>query len=80
MSYIIYADLESLIEKVNRCKNYPEKSFTTKICEHIPCGYSISTIWAFGGIGNKHKVYRGEDCMKTFCESLRGHTMKIINF
>ena len=22
-------------------------------------------------------VYRGKDCMKKFCESLRGHAMKI---
>ena len=29
---------------------------------------------------NRHKVYRGEDCMKKFCESLREHEMKIINF
>ena len=27
---------------------------------------------------NKHDVYRGEDCMKRFCESLREHPMKII--
>ena len=25
-------------------------------------------------------VYRGKDCMKKFCESLREHVMKIINF
>ena len=26
MPYIIYADLESLIEKIDRCANNPEKS------------------------------------------------------
>ena len=44
MPYIIYADLESLIKKVERCANNPEKSSTTKIGEHIPCRYSMSTI------------------------------------
>ena len=29
---------------------------------------------------NKRKVYRGEDCMKKFCESLREHALNIINF
>ena len=29
---------------------------------------------------NKHDVYKGKDCMKKFCESLREHAMKIINF
>ena len=28
----------------------------------------------------RHDVYRGKDCMKKFCESLREHAMKIINF
>ena len=26
-----------------------------------------------------HDVYRGKDCMKRFCESLREHAIKIIN-
>ena len=37
----------------------------------IVLGYSMSTIWTFNNIENKHILYQGEDCMKTFCESLR---------
>ena len=40
----------------------------------------MSTISSFRSIRNKHDVYRGKDSMKTFCESLREHAMKIINF
>ena len=43
-SFIIYADLECLIEKVDTCKNNPENSFTTKVAEHIPSGFRMSTI------------------------------------
>ena len=60
--------------------NNIENSFTAKVGGHIPCGYSISTIWAFDSKENKYNVYRGEDCMKKFCESLRKHAMKIIDF
>ena len=28
---------------------------------------------------NKHDVYRGKDCIKNLCESLKEHAMKIIN-
>ena len=49
-SYIIYADIESIIKKIDGCANNPEKQSTTKIDEYIPCGYSISTIWAFNHI------------------------------
>ena len=40
----------------------------------------MPTISSFRGIENKHDVYRGKDCMRTFCEFLRKHKMKIINF
>ena len=42
--------------------------------------YSMFTIWKSDGIGNDHNLHRGENCMKKFCESLREHTIKLINF
>ena len=54
MECIIDANLESMIKKIDNCKNNPEKSSTTKIGEHIPCGYSMSTIWTFDRTKNKH--------------------------
>ena len=65
--FIIYTDLECLIEKIDGCKNNPEKSSTTKVSEHVPSGFSLSTISSFKSIENKHDVYRGKDCMKKFC-------------
>ena len=38
----------------------------------------MSTIWAFDHIEIKHTLYRGEDRMKKFCESLREHAKKYI--
>ena len=66
--FIIYADLECIIEKIDGCKNNPENSSTTKVSKHIPSGFSMSTIFSFRSIENKHNVYRGKDCMKRFCE------------
>ena len=40
----------------------------------------MSTISSFKSMENKHDVYRGKNCMKTFCESLRENAMKITNF
>ena len=80
MPYIIYADIESLIKKIDGCTNNPEKSSTTKIAEDIPCRYSMSTIWAFDPMENKHTSYRGKDCMKKFCTSLREHAKDTIDF
>ena len=40
----------------------------------------MSTTLPFKDTENKHDVYRGKDCMKKFCESLREHAMKITDF
>ena len=39
--FIIYAGLDSLLEKMRTCHNNPEKSSTTKINKHRPSGYSF---------------------------------------
>ena len=78
--FIIYADLEYMIEKIDGCKNNPENSSTTKVIEHIPSRFLMSTISSFTSIENKYDVYRGKDYMKKFCKSLREHALKIINF
>ena len=78
--FIIYADLECIIEKIDGCKNNPENLSTSKVNEHIPSGFSMSTISSFRSIEYKHDVCRGKDCIKKFCESLREHAMKIMNF
>ena len=35
------ADIESLIRKIDRCANNPEKSSAENIGEHIPCDYPM---------------------------------------
>ena len=48
--FIIYGDLACIIEKTDECKNSPENSSTTKASEHIPSGFSKSTISSFRNI------------------------------
>ena len=78
--FIIYADLESLIEKTDGCKNSPENSSTTKVGQHIPSGFSMFTISSFKSIEYKYDVYGGKDCMKKVCESLREHAVEMVKF
>ena len=59
--FIIYADLECIIEKIDGCKNNPGNSSTTKVGGHIPSGFSMSTISSFRIIESKHDLYRGKD-------------------
>ena len=80
VSFVIYADLMSLLEKMKTCNNNPEKSSTTKINKYSPSGYSLFTQCSFDTTKNKPDCYRGKDCMKNFCLDLREHVAKIINY
>ena len=39
--FIIFANLESLLEKINTCHKNPKKSPTTKINKHTTSGYAL---------------------------------------
>ena len=77
--FIIYADLECLLEKMSTCINNPNESSTTKINNHTSSGYSIFTHCSFDKSKNKLNYYRGKDCMKKFCKDLKEHATRIIN-
>ena len=80
LPFVIYADLECLLENMSTCYNNPEESSTTEINKHVPSGYSIFTHCAFDKTRNNLNHYRGKDCMKKFCKDLREHATKIINY
>ena len=80
LSFVVYVDLECLLEKISACQNNPNESSTTEINKHIPSAYSIFTHCSFDRAKNKLNHYRGKDCMKKVSKDLREHATKIINF
>ena len=64
--FIIYADLESLLTKIDTCCNNSNESSTTKINVHTPSGYFLFTPCSFDntkisliitGVKNVWKVF-----------------------
>ena len=45
--FVIYADLECLLKKINTCQNNPDKSYTENKATHRPSGYSLTTCCSF---------------------------------
>ena len=78
--FIIYADLECLLQKISTCYNNAEESSTTEIHKHTPSGYSLFTHCSFDKTKNKLDYYRGDNCMEKLCKDLREHATKIINY
>ena len=78
--FIIYTDLESLLEKMSTCHINPEKSSTTKINKHKPSVYSLLIHCSFDKRKKKLDYYRSKSCTKNFCIDLGEHVTKIINY
>ena len=58
LPFVVYADLECLLEKMSTCYNNPEKSSTTKINKHTPSGYSLFTHCSLDKTKNKLDYYK----------------------
>ena len=74
--FVIYLDLECLIEEKNACKNNTENSFTIKVSKHIPSDFSISKISSLKSIKlgtvipnlkKIQKIYESCDTPPDFC-------------
>ena len=77
-AFVIYADLECLLLKMNTCNNNPNMSYTTAKALHKPSGYSLLTSCSFDKSKNKQTYYRGRDCIKRFCDDLKEHVTRIM--
>ena len=59
--FIIYANLECILRKMNACQFNPTKSNTEKKAEHEPSGYSQVKGCSFDKSKNECIYYRGQD-------------------
>ena len=73
--FIIYPDLECLLEKTNDDENKQ----TTTVNNHTHSGYSIDTQCSFDDNKNKLDYYRGEDCIEKFTDQLKDHATSILD-
>ena len=80
IAFVIYAETESLFEKLHAYLDNPEKLSITIVNKHTAFTYSSFTQFSFDSNKNKHDYYRGKDCVKNFCKYLKEHLMKITIF
>ena len=67
--FIIYADLECLLEKISTCNNNPEESSITEINRHTSSGYSLLTHCSFGKTKNKLIIIKVKIAWKIFVKT-----------
>ncbi|GFQ84064.1 protein NYNRIN [Trichonephila clavata] len=70
VSFITYADFESIIIPYHSVQPTNQRSYTEKIARHEPCGYAYVVIDANGKMLKPITVYRGPDAATHFINNL----------
>ena len=69
--FVIYADFESILEKVQGCKPNDEKSYTEAYQKHTDCGYGYKVVCCYDDQYTKlTQIYRGEKAVYKFMEKM----------
>ena len=76
--FVIYADFECLIRDMANCKNNGELSFTDKIAQHIPCGFSYKVVGYDEKTTEKIVLYRGHDAASVFLEHMESIEKRLL--
>ena len=75
--FIMYADFESILELIQGPGNNPMISSTGGVNNHVPSGWCVCSEFACGNVQNPLKLYRGEDCIKKFCDHVIGEACSL---
>ena len=67
--FIIYADFEAIIEKMQSTKGNPQKSYTEKTSQHTTCGNMYKLVKS-NGEATETKLYHRENALEEFLKLL----------
>ena len=76
--FVIYADFECLLPKVQSCNCNPEKSSTTPVQKHVPCGYCYKIVSSNPKYSKPAVLYRGKDPVMPFLKALDKEAFSIM--
>ena len=78
--FIMYADFESILEPMgpqgSESPN-PNQPYTNEVNQHTPSGWCVYSKFAYGDIDNPLRLYRGKDCIETFCNYIKGEARRL---
>ena len=80
VSFVIYADTESLIKPLQTCEPSPQSSYTKKYQKHEPISFSYYIKCFDDNVFNPRLIsYTGKDAMQKFVEMLEKDIIEIAN-
>ena len=80
VSFIMYAGFESILElmgPVELGSPNPNQSYTNEVNQHMPSGWCVHSKFAYRDVDNLLRLYRGKDCIETFCNYIKGEARRL---
>ena len=76
--FIMYADFESILEPMDPVEpGSPNQPYTNEVNQHTPTGWCVYSKFAYRDVDNPLRLYRGKDCIKTFCNYIKGEARRL---
>ncbi len=75
--FVIYADFESILEKIDTASPDPKESYTNKYQKHTPCGFCYYIKSSVGDEYNKLEEYRGSNTPEEFVKRLEKDCVRL---
>ena len=78
--FIMYADLESILEPMGPVETGSPNSnqlYTNEVNQHAPSGCCVYSKFAYGDVDISLRLYRGKDCIETFCNYIKGEGRRL---
>ena len=69
--FMMYADFESILEPMDHGSSDPTKPYKNEVNQHTPSGWCVYSKFAYGEVVTQLRIYRGKDCIKTFCNYIK---------
>ena len=76
--FVIYCDLESLLPKVDSCDRDPDRSSTTIVERHVPCGFCYRVVSTNEKYSKPAVLYRGPDAVGKLLKALQKEECDIL--
>ena len=78
--FIMYADFESILEPMGPVDPgwpNPNQPYTNEVNQLTPSGWCVYSKFACGEVDNPLRLYRGKDCIETFCNYIKGEAHRL---
>ena len=76
--FTMYADFESILETMDPVEpGSPNQPYTNEFHQHTPSGWCVYSKFAYGDVDDPLRLYRGKDCIETFCNYIKGEARRL---